>query len=1275
MVKSLRLGIFFILISLSFFLFIKSNENFVPVFTQLDHPPWLEERLTNYFQQPVHIGDSHFYWKGLFHPSLIINNFSIDTPNEVQCLHIDKLSFGIDILGSFFKRRWVPGDVTVEGAKFIVQDKGNGLIDINGIPSLQADLSSTHSEKFDALIDMILSDGTKSIKNVDLIWYDQNGKLILPLTQINISGHSYAFLRWFSGTAKLWQGTPVSFAGNIYGTYFTKKILYTTLNAKINHLNLASNPLLQQMIKRFSFIKGNADLQVGLLAKPNHDFSFTGTVNSGQVQIIDNKTSKTYPQAQVVSQYHLHLKQNNLSVGLKNLQLSLQGKLLPIHAVTIEKITSAVSHKLRIRFDLFPIQRMINFMRDYQLLSPKLIGLVNETQPTGYIKDFVLQLENQKAEQDKKVSFSGYLRKISFNPYERFPGVTNLSGRINFSPTSGNFLLRSDNWILNLPRVFRSTLQIQKSDAEVVWNFNKLTQEWQINIKEYRATTPEGSVLGYMKILLPKNHTNPEIESKATFSVTSLLNASKYYPYTIMPKPVIAWLDNSIKQGQLAKGIFILKGKMKDFPFDNNKGQFLISADLTNGRLHYKDNWPQVNHLSAKLLFKGRSMAITASNAEILDAKVNNVTANIQNLEKALLLIHGQLVTSKNQNIKVDQHNNPLVQHTSFLPFKAFTVQGPLQVAINLSLPLSQKLGLQPQYQGDVLFNKVNINSLTSELSLQNLAGHFYFANNEGHTQLLTGQLQAHPFKMIMNTNHQINGDQISEMNLDSSFSMLELQKFFKINSLDAVTGTTAYHANLKIVHAKAADHNQMNLTINSNLKGLQSNLPGPLTKAADLSWPSNFNFVYSNKLSELSFTLAQQLNGVISFKDQSLVKGNIHFGTQQAKLPVDQGLLINGEIQQFDWSLWKKYFQANSSNKKLSDKVWLKYFPKLDLDFKTIKIGDFTFSPLKLIANKANNMICAAIDSPLLKGQIDISSEPNQPIRANIKELTIPEDQQIESELNPQDVPALDLLIGNLHYHAKFIQNISLRVIPLGHDLLIKQLQINEPIFRIDATGIWRKTNDVHKTSLSGNFYSNNLGAFLNQWHVTDNVVKGQGSTKFNLSWLNSPINPELKSLQGSMNLHFSQGRIIKLGTQVDFGMGIGRMLNLLSLQTIPRRLKGDFSDLTESGFSFDELNGLLQFRQGNVYTENSVLDGTVGKVKIKGRIGLVQKDYNLRLKINPNVTSSLPIVATITAGPIAGLATWVADKVFSHQVKQMTEIHYNVTGTWDNPKLSNVN
>ncbi len=71
--------------------------------------------------------------------------------------------------------------------------------------------------------------------------------------------------------------------------------------------------------------------------------------------------------------------------------------------------------------------------------------------------------------------------------------------------------------------------------------------------------------------------------------------------------------------------------------------------------------------------------------------------------------------------------------------------------------------------------------------------------------------------------------------------------------------------------------------------------------------------------------------------------------------------------------------------------------------------------------------------------------------------------------------------------------------------------------------------------------------------------------------------------------------------GTKMD----IGKMLSIFSLQTIPRRLSLDFSDVFQKGYSFDSIKGDFNFNNGDMHTNNLRFDGPVAKVAIQGRIG----------------------------------------------------------------------
>lgn len=157
---------------------------------------------------------------------------------------------------------------------------------------------------------------------------------------------------------------------------------------------------------------------------------------------------------------------------------------------------------------------------------------------------------------------------------------------------------------------------------------------------------------------------------------------------------------------------------------------------------------------------------------------------------------------------------------------------------------------------------------------------------------------------------------------------------------------------------------------------------------------------------------------------------------------------------------------------------------------------------------------------------------------------------------------------------------------------------------------------------------------------------------------------------MNGQASLDLGEGRIVEVGQTSGAKMDLGRMLSIFSLQTIPRRLNFDFSDVFQKGYSFDSLRGDFKFTNGDAYTNNTHFEGPVAKVDIYGRIGLAKKDYDFTLSVTPYVTSSIPVAATLITGqPVIGIAAWAVDKVISSGVTKATTYYYAVSGTWSNP------
>ena len=173
----------------------------------------------------------------------------------------------------------------------------------------------------------------------------------------------------------------------------------------------------------------------------------------------------------------------------------------------------------------------------------------------------------------------------------------------------------------------------------------------------------------------------------------------------------------------------------------------------------------------------------------------------------------------------------------------------------------------------------------------------------------------------------------------------------------------------------------------------------------------------------------------------------------------------------------------------------------------------------------------------------------------------------------------------------------------------------------------------------------------------------------KFDLSWPEAHYHPILAKMTGEASLDVTAGHIIHLDQSTNAKMGFGRMLNILSIQSLSRVLTFNFSDLTAEGYSFDFIKGNFTLKNGSIHTDNTLMDGSLADIAIKGRIGLVAKDYDLVLNITPQVTGSIPVVAAIAVNPLIGVAAWAVEKVASGAVSSAATKHYSITGTWDKP------
>lgn len=273
------------------------------------------------------------------------------------------------------------------------------------------------------------------------------------------------------------------------------------------------------------------------------------------------------------------------------------------------------------------------------------------------------------------------------------------------------------------------------------------------------------------------------------------------------------------------------------------------------------------------------------------------------------------------------------------------------------------------------------------------------------------------------------------------------------------------------------------------------------------------------------------------------------------------------------------------------------------------------------------------------------------------------------QNKLVPQNIPNLDLTIDSLIYNNMDFGRLTLESVSTKSTWELVSCKLTTPTYVLSMKGNWTIKDKQSSSAVEGDFQTTNLAKTLQRWKIQPLVEASKGQILFSIDWSGSIFDFSLAKLDGDLNVYIKDGRITDLSRATEEKLGLGKLLSILSLQTIPRRLMLDFSDLYKSGYNFDQFKGNFKIHHGVMTTENSSVDGPVAYIGIKGDVDLAKQRLDLSMHIAPHVMASLPVVATIAGGPIAGIATWVASKIINEGFYRVTGYTYKVTGPWKDP------
>ena len=166
-------------------------------------------------------------------------------------------------------------------------------------------------------------------------------------------------------------------------------------------------------------------------------------------------------------------------------------------------------------------------------------------------------------------------------------------------------------------------------------------------------------------------------------------------------------------------------------------------------------------------------------------------------------------------------------------------------------------------------------------------------------------------------------------------------------------------------------------------------------------------------------------------------------------------------------------------------------------------------------------------------------------------------------------------------------------------------------------------------------------------------------------MAWADSPLALDFPTLTGQLQLAVDQGQFLKADA------GAGRLLGLLSLQSLPRRLTLDFRDLFQEGFAFDNVGGDITIERGVARTNNLRIRSVSAAILMEGRTDLHDETQDLHVVVVPEINAGTASLAYAVINPVIGLGTFLAQMFLRKPLMAAGTRELHVTGTWSDPKV----
>jgi uncharacterized protein (TIGR02099 family) len=884
-------------------------------------------------------------------------------------------------------------------------------------------------------------------------------------------------------------------------------------------------------------------------------------------------------------------------------------------------------------------------------LPRRLQSWIARHNPRGFIETVDVTWQGQD-----RFHIKTRFQDAGMNATGELPGFSGLDGEIEADDSMGRVRLASKGLFLTYAPVFRQPLTLQALDARLGW-VKTATGGHRITLERASLSNSdlEGHVYGSLETVPGQA---PIADIRAQLKRGEGAAVWKYLPHQA-GDDAYHWVKRSVRGGSSPDTRLVLRGPLDRFPFNQGEGEFLVAVKLDSAVLDYAPGWPSIRDIQGWLVFKGPGLTVTTTQGRILDVPLGPVKATI-----------ADLMDSANSHLAIDGsaegptadflaliRASPVFEYTNRFT-EPFQAEGSAKLRLHLDLPLhdidASRVSGQIRLDNNRLATGQGLPTLTG------ITGSLAFSEKGINGEDIGVRILDDP--AILNLVSE-EGGQV-RVTLEGRMQAKALAAWLPAKIVRRLSGSASYRAEVGLRKQQTV------FNVDSDLVGLGIQLPPPFGKPATqgrrLSVQASPHGAKGDDHIRLRF--GDLLSASLLKPGEPDARVGVTLGTGDPVLPGQPGIQVRGALQKLDLDSWQALWEGETGDTTASPPI-----RDVNLTFNEVKVFNRRFHDTHVHASPVPGGWRLRLAGQELQGEVvydEPGGLPGSRLVGRFQKLVLPKAEIAASALAgsadaPMEMPRIiDINAQAFTYTGHHLGSLVTLMEAEGNGLLIRNLSLTVPEGRLEGTG-WLSASTRRPTELALKLDASDTGRLLTRLGLPEGIKGGATALSGDLSWMGRFEDFELAKLNGRLKMELKRGRFSRLDP------GVGRLLGIFSLQSLPRRITLDFRDIFSEGFAFDSIEGDVHIERGALYLPALQINGPAGKVRMNGKVDTVAETQSLRLLIQPRLDESAAVAGALLGGPVVGLGALVATKLLQDPIGKAASFEYLVTGSWDEPNV----